>query len=165
MIKLLGGAMILGASVWTGMHGAWRLRQMDGQLRELAAALDRMECEVSYTSTRFHPLCKRISDGSRGETAAFFRELAQAPLTGPGMTKQAVVSSGLLLPETSYRALERLLDGFGHYDLESQVRLIRQAAEEIRQESERIRGQLAGRCRTYEMLGLCTGAAVLILVI
>lgn len=157
--------MILGASVWTGMHGAWRLRQMEGQLRELAAALGRMECEVSYTSTRFHPLCKRISDGSRGETAAFFRALAEAPLTGPGMTGEAAAASGLLLPEGPYRTMERLLDGFGHYDLDSQVRLIRQASEELRQESERIRGQLAGRCRTYEMLGLCTGAAVLILVI
>ena len=165
MIRWMGSILILSASLWAGFGGARRLRQTEEQLRGLSAALEQMACEVAYTNVRFHPLCAGLAERSAGRTAAFFRALGQAPLPGPGVTRQAAREAGLLLPEGAFRELELLLDSFGAYDLEGQLKLIRRTGEALRQAGTEIRSQLDGRCRTYEMLGLCTGGALLILVL
>ena len=62
-------------------------------------------------------------------------------------------------------ALEQLLDGFGRFDLAGQLRQLGLAREALTHQAGRLREQTEAKCRSYEILGLCAGAAVLILVV
>lgn len=161
--------MIVGSSTWVGLHASQTLKRTARRLKELRSCLTLMENELRFTNTRFEPLCTRLAEASHGEVSAFFRDLAQQagredyqPL---GACKRAVEQSGLALPPAAYFAFEQLIDGFGRFDLEGQLRQIGLAAGEVDRQLDRSRQDLDRRCRTLELLGFCTGAAVMILVI
>lgn len=138
-------------------------------MRQLLHALESMESELRFTNVKFEPLCKRIADASEGEVSAFFLALYEAAgaedFQPIGVTKSLAERTRLNLPPAVFFALEQLIDGFGRYDLEGQIRQIRLAEETLSRQLEDARMELAGRCRIYELLGLCTGIAVTILVI
>lgn len=169
LYKLVGSGLILGASLWAGLHAAARLRRSQRELTELSAALERLAGEIRFGAPPFVPLCRRVGAGCGEAVGRFFESLARAgerPDFSPvGMTRAACREAGLALPEPALAALERLFDGFGRSDREGQLGQLALAADEL----ERLRGELnvnlAGRCRSYEMLGLSAGAAVLVLVL
>lgn len=71
----------------------------------------------------------------------------------------------MYLPDSALSSLERLFDGFGRYDREGQLRQLRLATGELAALSGELSEQMEGRCRTYEVLGLTAGAAVLVVVL
>ena len=168
-IKLLGAILIIGASTWVGLHASRSVKRLDRRLRELCDSLELMKNELCFTNTSFEPLCRRLSESARGEVSTFFRELSQQAGTKDfspvGAAKRASDAAKLNLPPASFFALERLIDGFGRYDLDGQLRQIELAQQELSAQLARNREDMDSRCRTYELLGICTGAAVIILVI
>ena len=167
--KLAGAGLILAASLWAGFHAALRLRRTHEELRALAAALELMAGEISFAAPPFAPLCRRAAEGSCETVRAFFQHMAQEaeqPDFAPeGLTRRACAAAGLVLPGPAVSALERLFDGFGRFDREGQLRQLRLAAEEVAVLSGELSEQMDGRCRTYEILGLTAGTAVLVLVL
>lgn len=168
-LKLLGAAMTVGACGWAGMREARRLRLAQRHMTELISALDTVECEIRFARTGCAELFLSLSELCRGETGGFFLLLSQAcsgkEEAGPGMTVRAMRRSGLRLPEEAQAAMERLFDRFGSYDAEGQLRMLSAARSELEHCAVQARAGLAGRCRTCAVLGLCTGAALIILVI
>lgn len=136
---------------------------------QMRNALEIMENEIQFTNVKFEMLCDRLAAASAGEVSAFFFGLSEAVRSKDyqsiGVTRKLVDRSKLNLPPAAFFALEQLIDGFGKYDLNGQIRQIRLAKETLSNQLERDRAELAGRCRVYELLGLCTGIAVTILVI
>lgn len=161
--------MILASSLWTGCHSALRLRQTDRQLRDLTSALELMAGEIAFAATPFVPLCERAGAGRCQGVRQFFsalaREAARPEGPGEGRTRLALREAELLLPGPAAETLERLLDNFGAYDREGQLRQLSLATETLKRLSGELSEQMAGRCKTYRWLGLSAGAAVLILVI
>ena len=164
-LRMLGAALILGTSAWVGFREASGLRRTEHTLRELDAALGLMECELSCAALTFLPLCNRLSEKSPGSVGAYFRLLSEAGEPLPGGSGRAVRRAGLRLPEAAERSLERLMDGFGAYDLDRQLGQLALARTELEAEADKIRGGLESGCRIRRLLGLCAGAALLILVI
>lgn len=168
-LRLAGAGMVLVSSGWMGLHAAVRLRRVHDRLRDLSAALGRMAGEVGYGGTPFRPLCQRAAEGCGGPTAAFFRQLAHGAAgtlpVGPGMTRAAARGAGLELPEAGLRTLERLFDRFGLGDRETQLDQFRLAREELDRQAEAMERKLGQQCRSDVLLGLCAGAAVLVLVL
>ncbi len=168
-VKLIGALMIVGSSTWVGIHSARALKRSDRRLKALRASLTLMENELRYTNIRFRPLCERLAEAAEGEVAAFFRDLAEQAaeesFRPAGAMKLAAERTRLSLPPAAQFALEQLIDGFGRYDLEGQLRQIALAESAVERQLEHDRLDLESRCRTYELLGFCTGAALLILVI
>ena len=168
-IRLAGSGMILLSSVWTGLHAALRLRRTHEELRDLTAALELMRGEIRFAATPFAPLCRRAGQGRCASVQAFFsalRQEAEKPEPIPaGMTRRACAEAGILLPESAMTVLERLFDGFGRCDRDGQLRQIQLASGELFRLSEELAAQMDGRCRTYKLLGLTVGAAMLVLVI
>lgn len=169
MIKIAGTGMILASSFWAGLHAALRLKRTHEQLRDLNAALELIAAEIRFAATPFVPLCRRVGEGRCAAVRAFFEELSRergCPETASeGMTRRACVKAGLVLPEQAHADLERLFDGFGCFDREGQLRQIELVSSELNRLSDELGAQMQGRCRTYEILGLTAGAAVLVLVI
>ena len=168
-VKLMGAVMIVSASSWVGLRAAFCARRLDRQLKELSAAFTLMECELRYSGQRFAPLCRMLAARSGGTVGAFFGRIAadaeQPDYEPVGETVRAAKLTNLILPPSTLLSLERLIDGFGRYDLEGQIKQLQLAAKEVEKQSAQLREGLDNRCRTYELLGICTGAAVMILVI
>ena len=167
LLKLTASGMILSSSAWVGFHAALRLRRTGEELRELRGAIDRIIGEIRYAGTPFAPLCTRIGEHTIGSIRRFFRCLALRAGQGErfGMTRQAAMEAGLALPESALSALERLFDDFGRSDLETQLSQLCLAQEELARLETELRGQMSCKCRSYEVLGLVTGVALLILVL
>lgn len=167
--KLAGAGLILSASLWAGFHAALRLRRTHEMLRDLSAALELMAGEISFASTAFVPLCRRAGEGRCEAVRRFFHILAcegeKPDFVPDGLTRRACVEAGMLLPGSAVSALERLFDGFGRFDREGQLSQLRLAAGELAALSGELSEQMEGRCRTYEVLGLTAGTAVLVLVL
>lgn len=168
MIKLVGTGMILASSFWAGLHAALRLKRTHEQLRDLTAALELIAGEIRFAATPFVPLCRRAGEGRCAAVHSLFETLAQegeCPETQTsGLTRRACVKAGLQLPEHALSVLERLFDGFGRFDRDGQLRQIELASAELNRLSNELASQMDGRCKTYEVLGLTAGAAVLVLV-
>ena len=166
--RLLGAALILAASGWTGFWAALLLKRTERQMDELICALEQMACEIGCRRTAFAELCQTLAQGGTGETAAFFRcagsLCAAHEQPACGIAAEACRSAGLRLPDDARRTLSRLIDGFGAYDAEAQLRQIAAAETELRRCRARLREQNENRCRSCRVTGLCAGAALAILV-
>lgn len=166
--KLIGALIIVVSSAWVGFDAARKLNRSAAQMRALRSAIERMDCEIRYAKTPYIRLCGLLSQ-EKGEVGAFFKELSEQPGRGEyrceGMTRSAAKKAKLCLPSGAMRALEELLDGFGRYDEEGQIKLLRLAAGRIEMESSRMEQDLASKSRMYRLLGACAGAALMILVI
>ena len=168
-LRFLGAAFVVLSSAWVGFASARRLRRAGRELDELRAALEQMESELRCAAPTYAALCQRLAERSTGAVSGFFSALATdaaAPDFEPvGATRRAVERSGLCLPPASFLSLEQLLDGFGRFDLAGQLRQLGLAREALTHQAGRLREQTEAKCRSYEILGLCAGAAVLILVV
>ena len=167
--KFIGSGLILGASLWAGLHAAARLRRSQRELTELCAALESLAGEIRFSAAPFVPLCRRAGENCGGAVRGFFEALArtaaQPDFSADGMTRAACREAGLVLPEPALGALERLFDGFGRRDREGQLGQLALAAGELDRLRGELNGSLEGRCRSFALLGLSAGAAVLVLVL
>lgn len=168
-LKLIGALLIVTASTWVGLSSARSLRSLQSALDGLTASLERMREELSFSRIGFAELCAALSESGGKESARFFSALAK-DVSGDhfepvGATARAVDAAGLRLPPAAFLALEQLFDGFGRLDLNGQIRQIDYASDQLRRQAEELREGADQKCRSYQLLGLCTGIAVMILVI
>ena len=167
--KLAGAGLILASSAWAGLHAALRLRRTHEQLRDLRSALELMSAEIRFASTPFAPLCRRAGEGREKSVRRFFERLAaageQSDREETELVRGACAEASLVLPEPATRSLERLFESFGRCDREGQLRQLSLTAEELSRLTEELRGLMEGRCRSYRVLGLSAGAAILLLVL
>ena len=167
--KLVGSGMILASTAWAGFHAALRLRRTQEELRDLCAALELMAGEIRFAAPPLAPLCRRAGEGRCPGVKSFFailaREAEKPELALEGMSALACREAGMALPGEALRALARLFDGFGRLDREAQLRQIELAAAQLRQLSGELSQQMDSRCRSFRLLGLTAGAAVLVLVL
>ena len=168
-IKWIGAALIFLSSAYAGMRAAWTVRRMSGNLRALSRALETMRSEIGYGRTPFARLCDVVAQQSGGELGSFFQALANAaeqPDFDPVQKSRALSAEhALRLPKGALEALLELLGSFGRYDLQGQLALIALTQTRIRDEQLWLDQDRRNRCRLYETLGVCTGLALMILVI
>lgn len=168
-VRLIGAVLIVSSSGWVGLHAAASLRRMTRSLEEFHAALEWMRSELSFTGIPYPELCRQMEGRAKGPVSAFFHALSEdaagETFSPVGATNRALHAAHLSLPPAAFCALEQLFDGFGRFDLSGQIRQIELASEAVSRQADALRGQVDSRCRVYEMLGICTGIAVMILVI
>lgn len=168
-LKLIGALLIVASSTWVGLSSAHSLRRLQSALEGFTTSLERMREELSFSRTDFAALCATLRENGEKESARFFSAL-EKDVSGEdfqpiGATARAADAAGLRLPPAAFLALEQLFDGFGRLDLDGQIRQIDYALTVLRRQAEEIRSGADQKCRSYQLLGLCTGIAVMILVI
>ena len=159
----------MAASAWTGIHAARRLRRTHEELLDLRAALGSMGTEIAFAATPCGPLCRRAGAGRTRAVERFFTYLAEQSEKprgwGENPAERACAASGLALPGPARRCLERVFDRFGLNDREGELRQLQLADAELARLLEELETQMEGRCRSYQVLGLTAGAAMLVLVL
>ena len=168
MIRMVGaGCIALGSGAF-GFAMAAASKREEEQLRLLVRVLEFMSCELSYRLTPLALLCREAAELGRGAVPEFFLELAkkleqQTEPDAAGCVRR-------ILAEREFSGeLQRLLSEMGatlgRFDLPGQLRGLEGAIRSAEESLRRVREGAPERRRSYQTLGLCTGAAMAILLL
>lgn len=166
-IKWIGAAFILfGCGGW-GFLLASAYHHQESTLRALYQVLQAMQWELQYRLTPLPELCRMAAKEAPGELGNLFRDLGRELDWNSQPDAAGCMGAALQrhpnLPPKVKGLLRQLGRTLGRFDLEGQI----QGMESVRRECDTI---LAGlhqdkelRLRSYRTLGLCAGAALVIL--
>lgn len=168
-IKWMGAALILLSCGGFGLFLSAAYKRDSGMLAELIGALDYMECELQYRLTPLPELCRQAGAQSRQEMRKIWIGLAEEleSQISPDVIScmRTVLLRNKPIPERTERNLLLLGNSLGRFDLEGQVRGLESVRQRSRNELEKLRKIQAEYLRSYQTLGLCAGAALVILFI
>ena len=166
MIKWIGASMILLGAGGFGIGKAARFYRQMRQLRAFFNALEILKCELNYTLLPLPELCRVTAERSERVCACVLRDYARLLEQGSPRKMAAAAcleSRALCLPEEAQTALLDLFSSMGRYDLDGENRLL--SRTQLRLEAAIRTGEAEKRpmVKGYAALGLCTGAALAIL--
>ena len=162
-VLLLAGCSVFGFSVGKEYQKDTKL------LRGICQVITSMICEVQYLQTPLPHLCRSIAATISHPLSSVLTQLSSqiekqiAPDVSTCM--QRVLSKRKDIPPCSASCLQELANHLGRYDLAGQI----QELEKVHCLCEQKLGQLEAnaqmRIRSYQIFGLCAGAALAILLI
>ena len=169
MMKWIGALLVLAACGTTGFRGAAEyLRQLQ-DFRSLISVLDMMECELSYNLTPLPELCRKSASFGSKRVRSVFRTLAQTLERQPYYDVMGGMSWVLQQNKDSSKRLSRMLENLGNclgrFDLSGQLAGLASVREQCIQELSILEKNREQRTRSFQTLGLCAGAALVILFI
>lgn len=167
--KWIGAALVILSCGGFGFSLCAAQKQEEWTLRQLAAALDYMQCELQYRLTPLPELCRQAGQHGKGIIRQVFVKLAEeleCQLTYDVATCMHTVLQTLeqLQPKTrSY--LQLLGESMGRFDLDGQMKGLEAVRQQCREDIHNLTVDKSVRLRSYQTLGLCAGAALVILFI
>lgn len=171
IVRMLGAAMVLCGSAFFGISAAVSLRRTIAQLKMLDTAFHLMDCELRFISPPLPRLLRTVAKDTAGPVSALFSNLA-AILADPA-TKDPEAAMRLALERTKHLnlpagtvfSLLEFAQTLGRYDLSGQLSAVQSVRTRLSGQLENLLAEQKGRCRIYETLGICAGAAVVILIL
>ena len=167
--KLIGALSIMMACSGYGFYIAYRHTSQLRLLKQFLHILNRMEWELQYRRPNLPELCRYISTEEKGVLHELFVhfaiELDNQIQPDAHHCMLCAIESVSYLPDIIKRLMDQLGNELGRYDLECQIEgieTVRKSTLEYIKEYERDKDK---RIRGYKTLGLCAGAALVLLFI
>jgi len=168
-IKWVGAILVVAGCGGCGFAMAAAKRREEQELRQLIRALEYMECELQDRQTPLPILCHKCAEDTTGTIADIFQELAisleSKILLDPDTCMMMILSKKHGIPYNTQSVLKMLGMQLGRFNLEGQVRCL----ESIKSTCTRLLQKLSNEKqmdeRRYKTLGLCVGAALIIIFI
>ena len=168
-IKLLGAVCVILGCAGFGFMIAGNARKEISSLRQLITALEFMECELNYRMTPLPQLCRLTASTASGCVKKVFLYLADEleMQIKPSVEQCLLVALKKCpeLPELTRKRFDELGHTLGMFDLAGQINSLKLCNTENRAILENISQDHTKRLRSYQTLGLCAGAALVILFI
>ena len=165
--KIFGAVLIILGCGFFGFTVTAQVKREENALRQLIGTLDYMQCELQFRMTPLPDLCRLASQEQRNRIGSFFLYLAEELETriSPDVTGcvHSALSPVVDLPERCVKALEILGMSMGRFDVKGQIQGLEAVRSYCRGELENMAVNRDARLRSYQTLGLCTGAALAIL--
>ena len=165
--KLMGGVLIFAACAGVGFMKAAQLRNEELLLSDTVRLLSRMENELSCRRTPLPKLCELAQDCrielKKLYTLLLERISSQALPDVSNCMNQAM--GQVILPKSVSNLHNMLAQTLGRYDLEGQLRELEAVRKSAEQLLEDIRKTQKDKQKFYQTLGLCAGAALVILLV
>ena len=170
MIKLLGAALIIASASSVGIRMALSVRQEEQSLRQLVRVLELMRCEIQSCLTPTKALCEKAAGICRGTMQDIFLAIAQRielqEDVDVGRIMEAVlVRYGSKLPISCICRLQELGEILGVYELQEQTQALEALIGRVNGSVDELRSCRADRCRSYEVMGVCAGCALAIILL
>lgn len=169
ILKIIGAILVIAGCGGFGFKlAACHLRE-EKTLRQFISSLDFMECELQYHLTPLPALCRQTAAESSGVIRQVFLLLAIeledqiSPDVDRCMT--AVLSKMADIPRLTKTAMVNLGRSLGRFDMEGQIKGLDAIRQECRRNLDGLNQNKDVRLRSYQTLGLCAGAAIVILFI
>lgn len=169
MIKLLGVCLIVAGAGGFGVKKAVNFSRQMRQLQDFLRALALLECELNYSLLPVAQLCRTVAEQVHGTVGAFLTNYAAA-LEKDAPRNSAARSAfartgGLCLPKEAQIALLELFGTIGRYDLDGENHLLHLTQRRLRTALEDWEREKRPVAKGYAVLGVCTGAALAILLV
>lgn len=169
MLKIIGAILVLGGAGGFGISKAMQFYRQLRQLREFLSALEILKCELNYTLLPLPKLCRITAERVRGAAAQFlavYAALLEENTPRSRAAPQALEQTrGLALPSDAQMALLEVFSGLGRYDLDGENRLLQITAQRLNAALERCETEKRPMAKGYAALGICTGLALVILMV
>lgn len=168
-IKVIGAICVFVGCGAIGFQIAANYIKEEKALRQLISVLDFMSCELQYRLTALPELCKLSSAESKGCVSKLFHFLYEeltaqvSPDVSSCMTAALAQVKGM--PPVTLEMLTALGCTLGRFDITGQVRGLESVRIQCRERLEQLLLHKDVRIRSYKTLGLCAGAALVILFI
>ncbi|MDR0889356.1 MAG: stage III sporulation protein AB [Oscillospiraceae bacterium] len=169
MLKAIGIILVLTGTGGFGVAKAMQFYRTVRHLRELRNAVEILKCEINYALLPLPELCKAAAKRISGAPAQFFRRFAA--LVEQGIDRDTAAAQaleqahGLSLPSDAKMALLELCSSLGCYDLDGENRVLQLTGHRIHSALERCEAEKKMQAKSYAALGICTGIAIVILMI
>ena len=167
MMKFLGALMILVACGGAGFAVVTAYRNQLRALQQLIRALDYMRNELQFRMTSLPELCSnasRVCTGCvRKVLALLCLELEAQIIPDAPACMYAALEKQVHLPEKVRKCMMQLGDSLGRFDLTGQIQGLAAVEKQAEFELEQLRRNQDVRLRSYQTLGLCAGAALVVL--
>lgn len=168
-VKIFGAILILVACAGFGIIIAYNHRREISAMRKLIGALDFLDCELQYRMCALPDLCRRTAAESDGLIRQVFLKLANEleAQVSPDVRRcmHSVLAKTKDVPSATVECLQLLGDLLGRFDLQGQVKGLQSVRQACRVKLNKLMGNTEVRVRSYQTLGLCAGAAIVILLI
>ncbi len=166
MLKIMGAILLVAGCGGFGVLMGFHYRREIRMLQVLLSSLQEMEWELKYRLTPLPELCAVAAIASRGKLRELYLNLQTAMETGT-CAEISGCMNGLLqtmdIPDRTEKCLRALGKSLGRYDLEGQLQGIQTVKTECHGYLDELEQHRAERLRSYQTLGLCAGAALVIL--
>lgn len=167
--KIVGAICILFVCGGFGYYLAWQHLREERFLRQLICVLDYMECELQYRLTPLPDLCRSCAGEISGPLNVVFLQLAaeleKQVLPDVDHCMKSVVPKVIEIPALTRAALEVLGHQLGRFDLTGQVRCLDSVRSTCYRYLDNLCNDKEMRVRRYKTLGICAGAALIIIFI
>ena len=167
--KILGAILVIAGCGGFGAAVASSHRKTELTLRRLSAALDFMECELQYRLTPLPDLCRQAGKQGHGCVHALFHTLGEELERQIAPDVESCIQVALAetkgLPDKTAKILRELGATMGRFDLNGQLKGLEYTRTVCREQLENLGVHREERIRGYQTLGLCAGAAIVILMI
>ena len=168
-VKLFGAVLIIVACGGFGAMIAHNHRREVKTLEQFISALNYMYCELQYRLTPLPALCRQVSSVCTGDVKKVFLalsdELNNQIFPDVDNCMRAVLEKRKDIPKLTKKGLESLGKTLGRFDAEGQQRAIDTVRYTCSQDLDIYSKNQEQRLRSYKTLGLCAGAAMVILFI
>ena len=169
ILRLLGAVLVLVGCGAIGFGMAANYRREEKALRQLIGILDYMECELQYRLTPLPALCRQAAREFGGIFGSIFTEFAlemEAQISPDlSICMSAAMDKCKYIPPICKEMLGILSRNIGRFHLEGQLKGLDGVRMECRRHLETLTSNKDNRLRSYQTLGLCAGAALVILFI
>lgn len=168
-IKWIGACLIVAGCCGCGCSIASAAKKEERLIRQLQRLLLFMESELEYRLTPLPELCAMTAEEASGVLRNIFQSLSvelrrqYAPSAASCMGE--VLQQTARLPGRARKHLAYLGRSLGRFDLTGQLSGIRAVELACRDDLERLHTNWDVRLRSYRTLGICAGAALVILFI
>ena len=167
--KWIGALCIVGSCGGFGISLAVQQRNEEKLLCQLRAVLDEMLWELPYRLTPLPELLRHSAKGRKGILPEVLLELAeqldrQVLPDALSCMHAAIGSPGLSFPRL-HQLLLLLGHSLGRFDLSGQLQELTALREQCDGEIQELRLGRSDRLKSYRVLGLCAGAALVILLL
>ena len=167
--RVIGAVMVMAASTAVGFSVASSQKKEVAALLQLIRALEFMRCELEFRLPVLAELCRGASSQVSGPVADVFQktadEMEKQLSAEPGACICTAVNGVDRLPEVAARNILLLGKTLGRFDLEGQLSGIESVLQLCRRDLQGLQCDQETRMRSYRTLGICAGAALVILFI
>lgn len=165
--KIFGAVLIICGCGFFGFAATAQVKREEKALRQLISALDFMQCELQFRMTPLPDLCRLASQEQQNRIGRFFYHLSEELESRISPEVSGCIHHAMAqipdLPDRCVKALDMLGMSMGRFDAEGQIQGLEAVRAYCREELEMMAVNREARLRSYQTLGLCTGAALAIL--
>ena len=167
--KWIGAILILGSCGSFGISLAVQRKREEAMLAQLCGILDQMLLELPFRLTPLPELLRLTAGKHRGSLRTVFLKLAEQLDRQVLPDVLSCAEAALQDTQIPFPRVKKLLlllgQSLGRFDLSGQLKELSALRAQCGMELQDIKADRDTRLRSYRILGLCAGAALVILLV